>query len=66
MTELCYPTSELSDDTLVEDVRLSARIRNALKLAGIKTVVRETPEETLLSSRISGRVLRTLSLRQLP
>jgi DNA-directed RNA polymerase alpha subunit len=46
-----YPTPELRDDTRIEDVRFSTRIRNALNAAGIKTVgeVREASDATLLS-----------------
>ena len=57
MTELLFPTPELSDDTLIDDVRLSTRIRNALIFAGIKTVgqVRETPDGTLLSLQNLGK-----------
>jgi DNA-directed RNA polymerase alpha subunit len=56
LTELLYPIPELSDDTQIEDVRLSTRIRNALKIAGIKTVgqVRETPDVMLLSIQKLG------------
>jgi DNA-directed RNA polymerase alpha subunit len=32
------PTPELPDDTLIEQVRFSTRIQNALNTAGIKTV----------------------------
>jgi DNA-directed RNA polymerase alpha subunit len=46
-----YPTPELRDDTSIEDVRLSTRIRSALNTAGIKTVgeIREASDATLLS-----------------
>jgi DNA-directed RNA polymerase alpha subunit len=56
VTELSYPTPELADDTPIEDVRLSTRIRNALSSAGIKTVgqIRETPDGTLLGMRKLG------------
>jgi DNA-directed RNA polymerase alpha subunit len=52
-----YPTPELPDDTLIEDVRFSTRIRNALKAAGIKTVghVREAPDGMLLSFQDLGQ-----------
>jgi DNA-directed RNA polymerase alpha subunit len=56
-----YPTPELSDDTPIEDVRFSARIRRALIAAGIMTVgeIREASDKTLLipnpGSRDSGR-----------
>lgn len=46
-----YPTPELPDDTLIEDVRFSTRIRNVFKAAGIKTIdhIREAPDGMLLS-----------------
>ena len=52
-----YPTPELPDDTLIEDVRFSTRFRNALKAAGIKTIgqVREAPDGMLLSFRDLGQ-----------
>jgi DNA-directed RNA polymerase alpha subunit len=45
------PTPELRDETPTGDVRLSARIKNALSAAGIKTVgqAREASYATLLS-----------------
>jgi DNA-directed RNA polymerase alpha subunit len=45
------PTPELRDDTPIADVRLLARIKNALTAAGIKTVgeAREASDATLLS-----------------
>jgi DNA-directed RNA polymerase alpha subunit len=45
------PAPELPDDTRLDSVRFSTRIRNAVKNAGWKTVgeVRETPDATLLS-----------------
>ena len=57
MAELFYPTPELSDDTPIEDLRLSTRIRNVLNSAGIKTVcqVREMPDQTLLSFQNLGK-----------
>jgi DNA-directed RNA polymerase alpha subunit len=57
VSELFYLTPELPDDTLIEDVRLSTRIRNALIFAGIKTVgqIRETPDETLYSFQNLGK-----------
>jgi DNA-directed RNA polymerase alpha subunit len=53
---LLYPTPELPDDTPVEDVRFSTRIRNALNTAGFKTIgqVREAPDGMLLSLRDIG------------
>ena len=54
---LIDPTPELPDDTLIENVQLPTRIRNALADAGLKTVgeVRETADETLLSFQDFGR-----------
>jgi DNA-directed RNA polymerase alpha subunit len=45
------PTPELPDDTLIEDFRFATRIRNALNVAGLKTVgdIREASDATLLS-----------------
>ena len=51
-----YPAPELPDVTLIEHVRFSTRIRNALNAAGMKTIgeVRETSDDTLLSLRDLG------------
>jgi DNA-directed RNA polymerase alpha subunit len=51
-----YPTPELRDDTPIEDVQFSTRIRNALNAAGIKTVgeVREASDTTLRSLQDLG------------
>jgi DNA-directed RNA polymerase alpha subunit len=58
MTErhLVDPTPELPDDTPIEDVRFTTRIRNVLGAAGLTTVgeVRETADETLLSFQNLG------------
>jgi DNA-directed RNA polymerase alpha subunit len=53
---LVDPTPELPDDTQIEHVRLSTRIRNALNAAGVKTVgeIRETSDATLLSFQDLG------------
>jgi DNA-directed RNA polymerase alpha subunit len=53
---MLYPAPELPDDTQIEDVRFSTRIRNALNAAGIKTVgqVREASDATLLSLQDLG------------
>jgi DNA-directed RNA polymerase alpha subunit len=42
---------DLPNDTLVEMVRLPARIRNAVKFAGLKTIgdIRETTDEAFAS-----------------
>jgi DNA-directed RNA polymerase alpha subunit len=51
-----YPAPELPDDTPIENVRFSTRIRNALDAAGLKTVgeARETPDATLLTFQDLG------------
>ena len=51
-----YPTSELPDDTPLEHVRFSTRIRKALEFGGLKTVgdVRTASDEALLSFRNLG------------
>ena len=53
---MLYPAPELPDDTPIENVRFSTRIRNALDAAGMKTIgeVRETSDDTLLSLRDLG------------
>src|SRR5665648_1195266 len=35
---MLYPAPELSDQTLIQNVRFSTRIRNALNAAGMKTI----------------------------
>jgi DNA-directed RNA polymerase alpha subunit len=56
ITVVLHPTPELPDDTPIENVRFSTRIRNALNAAGIKTVgeVREASDATLLSLQDLG------------
>ena len=51
-----YLTPELPDDTLIEDIRFSTRIRKALNAASLKTVgeVREASDATLLSLQNLG------------
>jgi hypothetical protein len=51
-----FPTPELPDDTPIENVRFSTRIRNALNAAGIKTVghIREASDATLLNLQDPG------------
>jgi len=53
---LVVPTPELPDDTPIERVLFSIRIRNALNVAGMKTIgeVRETSDDTLLSLQDLG------------
>ena len=52
-----HPTTNLPNDTEIEQVQLSTRIRNALKEAGVKTVgeIREASDEVLLSFQNLGR-----------
>ena len=51
-----YPTPELPDDTPLEHVRFSTRIRNALEFGGLKTVgeVRTASDAVLLSFQDLG------------
>ena len=53
---MLYPAPELPDDTLIEQVRFSTRIRNAVNAAGMKTIgeVRETSDDNLLSLQDLG------------
>jgi Bacterial RNA polymerase, alpha chain C terminal domain len=53
---MLYPAPELPDDTPIENVRFSTRIRNALNAAGMKTIgeVRETSDDNLLSLQDLG------------
>jgi DNA-directed RNA polymerase alpha subunit len=50
------PTLELSDETPINDVELTTRIRNALNGAGLRTVgeVREMSDKSLLSLQDFG------------
>ena len=52
-----YPAPELPDDTPIDKVRFSARIRNAISAAGWKTVgeIREASDATLLSLQDLGK-----------
>jgi DNA-directed RNA polymerase alpha subunit len=52
-----YPTPELPDDTPIDHVRFSTRIRRVLKTAGITAVgdVRKTSDKTLLSLQDLGQ-----------
>ncbi len=54
---LIDPAPELPDNTLIENIRFPARIRNVLAAAGLKTVgeVREIADETLLSFQDLGQ-----------
>ncbi len=53
---MLYPAPEIPDDTLIDNVRFSTRIRSALNAAGLKTVgeIREASDATLLSFRDLG------------
>src|SRR5467141_517489 len=53
---MLYAAPELPDDTPIENVRFSTRIRNALNAAGMKTIgeVRETSDDNLLSLQHLG------------
>src|SRR6202165_4318082 len=48
---MLYPAPELPDETPVENVRFATRIRNALNVAGMKTIgdVREASDAAVLS-----------------
>jgi DNA-directed RNA polymerase alpha subunit len=54
---MLYPAPELPDDTPIENVRFSTRIRNALNAAGLKTIgeIREASDATLLSLQNCGQ-----------
>jgi DNA-directed RNA polymerase alpha subunit len=51
-----YPAPGLPDETLINNVRFSTRITNALNAAGVKTVgeIREASDATLLSFQDLG------------
>jgi DNA-directed RNA polymerase alpha subunit len=53
---MLYPALELPDDTLIENVRFSSRIQNALNAAGVKTIgdIREASDAKLLSFQDLG------------
>jgi DNA-directed RNA polymerase alpha subunit len=54
---MLYPAPELPDDTPIDNVRLSTRIRNAVTAAGLKTVgeIREASDATLLGLQDLGK-----------
>jgi DNA-directed RNA polymerase alpha subunit len=54
---MLHPSPELSDDTPLDKVLFSSRIRNALSAAGWKTVgeIRAASDETLLSLQDLGK-----------
>jgi DNA-directed RNA polymerase alpha subunit len=69
---MLYPAPELPDDTPIENVRFSTRVRNALTTAGLKTVgeIREASDAMLLSLRDLGKgsvahLRETLGLRSM-
>jgi DNA-directed RNA polymerase alpha subunit len=53
---MLYPAPELPDDTLLDNIRFSTRIRNAIKATGWTTVgeVREASDATLLALQDLG------------
>jgi DNA-directed RNA polymerase alpha subunit len=53
---MLHPAPELPDDTPIENVRFSTRIRNALNAASMKTIgeIREASAATLLSLQNCG------------
>jgi DNA-directed RNA polymerase alpha subunit len=54
---MLYPSPELPDDTPIDSVRFSTRIRTALQAAGWKTVgeIREASDATLLGLQDLGK-----------
>jgi DNA-directed RNA polymerase alpha subunit len=54
---MLYPAPDLPDDTPIQNVRFSTRIRNAITAAGWKTVgeIREASDATLLGLQDLGR-----------
>jgi len=54
---MLYPAPELPDDTPIENVRFSTRVRSALTTAGVKTVgeIREASDAMLLSLQDLGK-----------
>jgi DNA-directed RNA polymerase alpha subunit len=54
---MLYPAPELPDDTPIENVRFSTRVRNTLITAGLKTVgeIREASDAMLLSLQDLGK-----------
>ena len=54
---MLYPALELPDDTPIENIRFSTRIRNALTVGGFKTAaeIREASDATLLSLQDLGK-----------
>jgi DNA-directed RNA polymerase alpha subunit len=54
---MVYPAQEIPDDTPIENVRFSTRVRNALTTAGVKTVgeIREASDAMLLSLQDLGK-----------
>ena len=56
MGPMLYPAPGLPDDTPIDRVRFSTRIRNAIDAAGLKTVgeVRQTSDDNLLGLQDLG------------
>jgi DNA-directed RNA polymerase alpha subunit len=57
MKALLFPAHDLPDDTPLEQIRLSTRIRNELEFGGLKTVgeVRAASDVVLLSFQNIGQ-----------
>jgi hypothetical protein len=57
-TMLLHPSSAISDDVPIEQIRLPWNIRHTLSEAGLRTVgdVRKTPIETMLRLRFTKSV----------
>jgi len=53
---MLYPALEIPDDTLIDNVRFSTRVRNALSAVGWKNVgqIREASDATLLGLQDLG------------
>ena len=54
---MLYPALEIPDDTLIDNVRFSTRVRNALSAVGWKNdgQIREASDATLLSLQDLGK-----------
>jgi hypothetical protein len=59
-TMLFHPSSAISDDVLIEQIRLPWNIRRTISEAGLKTVgdVRKATIETMLRLRLSRDYIR--------
>jgi DNA-directed RNA polymerase alpha subunit len=56
---MLYPAAELPDDTPIQNVRFSTRIRNALNAAGMKTIgdVRVRSSNSQVSARANCLII---------